>query len=305
LEESFAESIRLANRLRELTDEQLSILERVDEACEELYLPEFEHYLAHKYNTETRQILKKYNLMGLTVSQKYGGVGANSLTWALALERYGQLGLGVVTFVDVHCLLASLAIQEWGSDYLKERYLVPAARGEIVLAYGLTEPEAGSEPTSLKTSYEELDGGYVLNGTKYLISNGSVADSLIIFAYPKGRKEGMSAFLVDAKSDGFSVAMHLDEKIGLFTSDTAMLELANCKVSRENLLGQVGKGLHVAYSALLNGRIGIGAGCVGIIEDCLNSVMERARSRVQRGKPIGKHQLIQRHLANIGMNLAM
>ncbi len=305
MEGSFAESVQLANRLRKLTDEQLKILERVDEACKELYLPEFEHYIAHKYNPETAKILKKFNLMGLTASPEYGGVGADSLTWALALERFGQLGLSVVTFVDVHCLLASLAIQQWGSDQLKKKYLIPAARGERILAYGLTEPEAGSEPTSLKTSYEERDGGYVLNGTKYLISNGSVADSLIIFGYPKGKKEGMSAFIVDSKSEGFSVAMHLEEKIGLFTSDTAMLELSECKIPKENLLGQLGKGLHVAYSALLNGRIGIGSGCVGVIGDCLNSVTERAKSRVQHGKPIGKHQLIQRHLANIAMNLEM
>ncbi len=305
LEGSFAESVHLASQLRELSDDQLGILERVDEACKELYLPEFEHYLAHKYNPETPQILKKYNLMGLTVSPEYGGVGADSLTWALALERFGQVGLSVVTFVDVHCLLASLAIQQWGGDNLKRNYLIPAARGDKILAYGLTEPEAGSDPTSLKTSYEERDGGYVLSGTKYLISNGSVADALIIFAYPKGKKEGMSAFVVDSKSEGFSVAMRLEEKIGLFTSDTAMLELSEVKVPKENLLGQPGKGLHVAYSALLNGRIGIGSGCVGIIGDCLNSVTERARSRVQHGKPIGKHQLIQRHLANIAMNLEM
>ncbi len=305
LEGSFAESVQLAGRLRELSDEQLRILERVDEACKELYLPEFEHYIAHKYNPETPQMLKKYNLMGLTVSPEYGGVGADSLTWALALERFGQLGLSVVTFVDVHCLLASYAIQQWGNDHLKKKYLMPAARGEKILAYGLTEPEAGSEPTSLKTSYEERDGGYALTGTKYLISNGSVADALIIFAYPKGKKEGMSAFVVDSKSEGFSVAMRLEEKIGLFTSDTAMLELSEVKVAKENLLGQPGKGLHVAYSALLNGRIGIGSGCVGIIGDCLNSVTERAKSRVQHGKPIGRHQLIQRHLANIAMNLEM
>ncbi len=305
LEGSFAESVQLASRLRELSGEQLKILERVDEACKELYLPEFEHYIAHKYNPETPQTLKKYNLMGLTVSPEYGGVGADSLTWALALERFGQLGLSVVTFVDVHCLLASLAIQQWGNDHLKKKFLIPAAKGENILAYGLTEPEAGSEPTSLKTSYEERDGGYVLSGTKYLISNGSVADALIIFAYPKGKKEGMSAFVVDSKSEGFSVAMRLEEKIGLFTSDTAMLELSEVKVPKENLLGHPGKGLHVAYSALLNGRIGIGSGCVGIIGDCLNSVTERARSRVQHGKPIGKHQLIQRHLASIAMNLEM
>ncbi len=305
LEGSFAESVQLAGRLRRLLPEQLEILERVDQACKELYLSEFEHYVAHKYNDDVPKVLKKFNLMGLTISKKYGGTGADSFTWALALERIGQLGLGVVTFVDVHCLLASLALEQWGSDQVKEHVLAPAARGEKILAYGLTEPEAGSEPTSLKTNYEERDGGYVLNGTKYLISNGSIADSTLIFAYPKGKSEGMSAFLVDSKSPGFSVSMKLEEKIGLFTSDTAMLELVQCKIPKENLVGQLGRGLQVAYSALLNGRIGIGSGCVGIIGDCLNSVTERAKSRVQHGKPIGRHQLIQRYLATLAMNLEM
>lgn len=129
LEGSFPESIRRANMLRELSDDALAILERVDQACKELYLPEFEHYIAHKYNPETPQILKKFNLMGLTASPEYGGVGADSLTWALALERFGQLGLSVVTFIDVHCLLASLAIQQWGSEQLKKKYLTAASEG--------------------------------------------------------------------------------------------------------------------------------------------------------------------------------
>ena len=305
MEGVFAESVKKANRLRTLNDEQMKILERVDQACQELYLSEIEHYIAHKYNEDTPRVLAKYGLMGLTIPSDYGGMEADSLTWALALERFGQLGLSVVTFVDVHCLLASVGIQQYGSEDLKRRYLIPAAKGQKTFAYGLTEPEAGSDPTSLKTNYEERDGGYVLNGTKYLISNGSVADALIIFAYPKGRNDGMSAFIVDSKSEGFSATMHLEEKIGLFTSDTALLELTECKIPKENLLGTKGKGLHVAYSALLNGRIGIGSGCVGVIEDCLNSVIERSKSRIQHGKLIGKHQLIQRYIANIAMNAEM
>jgi butyryl-CoA dehydrogenase len=305
LEGSFAESIEKANKLRAFSDEQHELLERVDQACQDLYLSEVEHYIAHKYNEETPRVLAKYGLMGLTVPTAYGGAGADSLTWALALERFGQLGLGIVTFVDVHALLACLAITQYGSEDLKQRYLIPAAKGEKILAYGLTEPEAGSEPASLKSSYESREGRYMLNGTKYLISNGSIADALIIFAYPKGRREGISAFIVDSNAHGFSAAMHLEEKIGLFTSDTALLELNDCDVPKENLLGTEGKGLHVAYSALLNGRIGIGSGCVGIMEDCLTSVTERAKSRMQHGKLIGKHQLIQRYISNIVMNAEM
>jgi len=305
VEGSFADSVEKASKLRQLSDGQQHILECVDQACQELYLPEVEHYIAHKYNEETPRILAKYGLMGLTVPESYGGLGADPLTWALALERFGQLSLGVVTFVDVHSLLACLAIDQYGSEGLKERYLVPAAKGTKILAYGLTEPEAGSEPTSLKTTYEKREGEYVLNGTKYLISNGSIADAVIIFAYPKDRREGMTAFIVDSQTAGFSAALHLEEKIGLFTSDTALLELNECKIPKENLLGTEGKGLHVAYAALLNGRIGIGSGCLGIMEDCLSSVVERAKSRTQHGKLIGKHQLIQRYVANIVMNMEM
>jgi alkylation response protein AidB-like acyl-CoA dehydrogenase len=116
LDESFQSAIESASMLRQLNAQQLEILERVDQACQELYLPEFEHYIAHKYNDQTPQILKKFGLMGLTVSTAHGGAGADSLTWALALERFGQLGLSVVTFVDVHCLLASLAIEQWGTS---------------------------------------------------------------------------------------------------------------------------------------------------------------------------------------------
>lgn len=181
LEGLFAESVEKACKLRSLTDEQQRILERVDQACQELYLPEVEHYIAHKYNEDTPRVLAKYDLMGLTVPIAYGGAGADSLTWALALERFGQVGLGLVTFVDVHCLLACLAITQYGSDDLRLRYLMPAAKGDKILAYGLTEPEAGSDPTSLRTVYEERQNRYVLNGTKYLISNGSIADAIIIF----------------------------------------------------------------------------------------------------------------------------
>ena len=305
MEGSFASSIEKASKLRQLSEEQQHILERVDQACQELYLPEVEHYIAHKYNEETPRVLAKYDLMGLTIPSSYGGLAADPLTWALALERFGQLGLGVVTFVDVHSLLACLAITQYGLEDLKQRYLAPAAKGKKILAYGLTEPEAGSEPTSLKTTYERREGEYVLNGTKYLISNGSIADAVIIFAYPNGRQEGMSAFVVDSSAQGFSAALHLEEKIGLFTSDTALLELNECRIPKENLLGTEGKGLHVAYAALLNGRIGIGSGCVGIMEDCLSSVIERAKSRTQHGKLIGKHQLIQRYIATIAMNTEM
>ena len=303
MEKLFERSIRDASKLMNLTEDDHDLFQRVDAACDELLIPEFEKYMERKYNDQVPEVLKKHHLMGIPISKKYGGEGARPLVHSLAIERFGQLGLGVVTFVDVHQSLGSLTIQEWGTEEQKQRYLTKAATGEIVLAYALTEPEAGSDPGSLKTQFRKDGSDYYLTGSKYLISNGSVADRLIVFAYPEGQTKGMTAFLVNAREKGFSVDMKLEEKMGLFTSDTAMLSFDGLRVPREDVIGEEGRGLAVAYSALLNGRIGIASGCLGVMEDCLNQVKERTSSRMQHGKAIGKHQLIQRHIARISSNL--
>ena len=303
MEKLFEKSVMDLSRLVRFSDASMELLERVDKASEELLLPEVEHYIARKFNEQTPLLLQKHNLLGMPVAEEYGGLGADALTYTLAMERLGQLGMGVITFMDVHISLGQLTLQQWGTTDQKSRYLEPATSGKKILAYALTEPEAGSDPASLKTTYELKDGHYVLNGEKYLISNGSIANALIVFA--RSKSSGISAFIVDSDSEGFSVSMRLEEKLGLFTSDTAMLEFRDCKVPKENMLGREGKGMAVAYSALVNGRYAIAAGCVGVLEDCLNAVTERARQRVQHGKEIGKHQLIQRHIAEIAINLEM
>jgi alkylation response protein AidB-like acyl-CoA dehydrogenase len=286
-----------------LTEDDHKLFERVDKACDELVLPEFERYVERKFNEKIPEIIKKHRLMGIPILRKYGGDGARPLVHTLALERFGQLGLGVITFVDVHQSLGSLTIQEWGNEEQKMRYLTQAATGEIILAYALTEPEAGSDPVSLKSTFRKEGNDYYVTGSKYLISNGSIADKLIVFALPEGQPKGMTAFLVDNKALGFSVEMRMEEKMGLFTSDTSLLAMENVKVPKEDVLGEEGRGLAVAYSALINGRVGIASGCLGVMEDCINQVKERTTTRVQHGKPIGKHQLIQRHIASMVANL--
>ncbi len=303
MEKLFESSVNEVSALIGLTEAELGILEDADAAASELLTSEFEKYLERKTNDEMPGILKKHDLMGVPIAEKYGGRGARPLVHALSLERLGQTGMGVVTLADVHQCLGSLAIQDWGTEEQKGRYLPGAAKGDVLLAYGLTEPEAGSDPSSLSTTYTKDGTGYRLTGSKYLISNGSLATNILVFAYPKGKAGGPSAFIIDTKKQGFNVDVKLDEKIGLFTSDTCLLSLDDLEVPAEDLLGAEGKGFSVAYSALLNGRIGIGSGCVGVMEDCLNQVKERASSRVQHGKLIGKHQLIQRHIAFIESSL--
>jgi alkylation response protein AidB-like acyl-CoA dehydrogenase len=313
LEELFERAVNELIKFGQLGREDLDFLQKVDQASEEMFVGEVEHYIARKYNEEIPKILKKYNLLGIPIDQKYGGLGRDALTYALAMERFGQVSMGIVTFVDVHSSLAGLAIQQWGNEDQKIRYLAPSTRGEKILAYALTEPEAGSDPSSMKTEFMETRDEYILNGSKYLISNGSIADALIVFArekddqhrQDKGDPAQITAFIVDSNAEGFSVSMRLEEKMGLYTSDTSLLEFENVRIPKSNQLGVYGKGLNIAYSALANGRIGIASGCVGVLEDCLNLALERARERKQHGKEIGKHQLIQKHIAEIAMDLEM
>ena len=287
----------------DLTDEQKLILGVVDDACQKIRPIEDRFYLDRSFNDQVLPIFKDAHLLGLPISRNYGeGQGADALTYALVLERVGREGTGIRTFFSGHVSLGQSTLQKWGTDEQKERYLPKTTTGDLVMAFGLTEPTAGSDPASMKTNFEERDGSYFLNGQKAWISNGSIADLIVVFAYPKGRSEGMCAFLVETESEGFS-AEPIKNKLGLPTSDTGLLYLTDCKVSKDNMLGPPGKGLSVAYTALMSGRLSVAAGSVGVIQDCLEEAVRYARERVQHKKKIGKHQLVQREIAKISLDL--
>lgn len=287
----------------DISDEQGMVLEQVDRACRQIRPIEDKYYLERRHNDQVGPLFGKAHLLGLPISRKYGdGQGADIVTYALAIERIGREGTGVRTFFSVHIALCELTIQMWGNEEQKERFLTPATKGEKLLAFGLTEPGAGSDPASLTTSFEEKGGKFVLSGQKMWISNGSIADSVLIFAYPKGKREEMCAFIVDADAPGFT-AKPIEHKLGLPTADTATIYLDKVEVPKENLFGERGKGLSVAYSGLMNGRLSVAAGCVGVIQDCLDEAVRYSGVRVQHGKKIGRHQLVQRHIGIISTNL--
>jgi alkylation response protein AidB-like acyl-CoA dehydrogenase len=287
----------------EVSDEQRFVLDEVDRACRELRPSEDEAYLAGRFNDHLAPIFRKAQLLGLPISRRYGeGQGADVLTYALALERIGQEGTGVRTFLSGHVSLGQVTVQKWASEDQKQLYLPPATRGEKVMCFGLTEPTAGSDPTSLRTTFEEKGNYFLLNGGKAWISNGSIADVAVIFAYPKSKREGMCAFIVEKSFEGYS-SQQQKHKLGMPTSDTGSIFLDNCKVPRENLLGPAGKGLSIAYSGLMSGRLSVAAGCLGVIEDCINEAVAFAKQRIQHGKPIAKHQLVQRHIGEMSTNL--
>ncbi len=287
----------------DVSEEQKQILEQVDRASRQIRPIEDKYYLERRLNDQVKPVFAKAHLLGLPVSRKYGdGQGADMVTYALAIERIGREGTGVRTFFSVHIALCQLTIQLWGNEEQKRRLLPAATRGDTLLAFGLTEPNAGSDPAALTTSFEEKEGRFVLSGQKTWISNGSIADRVLIFAYPKGKREGMCAFVVDRASSGFS-AKPIENKLGLPTADTATIYMDRVEVPKENLLGPPGKGLSVAYSGLMSGRLSVAAGCVGVIQDCLDEAVRYSGVRVQHGRKIGKHQLVQRHIGIISTNL--
>lgn len=270
--------------------------------CEEIRPVEELCYVEHKFNDQLVPLAKKYDLLGMNIDQAYGGRGADAVSYLKALTRIGREGTGVRTFFSGHLSIGAYPIQTWGGEPLKRKYLPAAVRGECVLAFGLTEPDAGSNPREMTSTYTRTGTGYRLSGVKYLISNGGIADAIVVFAYPAGVPDGpgrrISAFVVDTKSPGFTVE-NLTAKMGMYSSNTAMFEMADVELPADNLLGEEGDGFRIAMGTLVSGRLSVAAGCLGVIEDCLAEVLEYGQARSQHGKPIGKHQLVQEHIALI------
>ncbi len=277
------------------------LLADVEAFCEEVRPVEELCYVEHRFNDRVLPLAKKYNLLGMPIPVALGGRGADTVTYARALARIGREGTGVRTFFSGHTSIGEYPILTWGSDDLKRRYLPAACRGDKVLAFGLTEMEAGSNPLEMQSTYERRGDHFVLSGIKYLISNGGIADAVVAFAYPKSGGR-ISAFVVD-RGPGFA-SEDLTAKLGMPTANTAMFEMRDCPVPAGNLLGEEGDGFRIAMGTLVSGRLSVAAGCLGVIEDCLAEAAGYARERQQHGKAIARHQLVQEHLAAIEMDRA-
>jgi alkylation response protein AidB-like acyl-CoA dehydrogenase len=281
------------------------LLADVEAFCQEIRPIEELCYVEHRFNDQVLPLGRKYNLLGMPVPAAYGGRGADTVTYARALARIGREGTGVRTFFSGHTSIGEYPILTWGNEEQKRRYLPAACRGEKILAFGLTEPDAGSNPLEMQTTYERRGDRFVLNGVKYLISNGGIADAVVAFAYPakpEGGKRRVSAFVVD-RGPGFE-SEDLTAKMGMPSANTAMFALTDCEVPAANLLGAEGDGFRIAMGTLVSGRISVASGCLGVIEDCLAESINYAKERRQHGKEIARHQLVQEHIAAIEMHRA-
>jgi alkylation response protein AidB-like acyl-CoA dehydrogenase len=273
----------------------------VNAFCEELRPIEELCYAERVFNKDLIPLAKKHNLLGMMVKPEYGGRGADSVSYFQSLIRIGREGTGPRTFFSGHLSIGAYPIQTWGSDTLKKKYLPKAVSGDCILAFGLTEPDAGSNPLEMTTTFRETAEGYILNGVKYLISNGGIAHAVVVFGYPEsGEPRRVSAFVVDTNVKGFHTeSFAANAKMGMPTSNTAMFEMSDVMVPKENLLGELGDGFRVAMGSLVSGRLSVAAGCQGVIDDCLIESLDYAKMRSQHGKEIARHQLVQDHIAQI------
>ena len=285
------------------TDAAAKILADVEAYCQELRPIEELCYVEHRYNEQTVALAKKHNILGIPIPVELGGRGADALTYARSLARIGREGTGVRTFFSGQTSIGQYPIFRYGNADQHARYLPASCRGEKILAFGLTEPDAGSNPLEMTSTYRRSGDKYLLNGVKYLISNGSIADVVVGFGYPAdktGSNRRMSAFIIETAGDTF-LREELHSKPGMYTANTGMFEMIDHPVPVENMLGPEGSGFRIAMGTLVSGRLSVAAGCLGVIEDCLTEALNYSRTRSQHGKLIGKHQLVQEHLAEIEM----
>ena len=250
-----------------------------------------------------RHIVKKMGemgLMGIPVPEEWGGVGADFVSYILAINEISKVSATLGVILSVHTSVGTNPILHFGTQEQKQAYVAKLATGEFLGAFALTEPHAGSDASSLRTTAVRKDDAYVLNGNKVFITNGGEADTYIAFAVTdpgKGAK-GISAFIVEKDTPGLVVGKK-EKKMGLHGSNTTELIFENAIVPAANLLGQEGEGFTIAMANLDKGRIGIAAQALGIAEAALQYATEYARERKQFGQPIGKIQAVGFKLADM------
>lgn len=239
------------------------------------------------------------------IEPAYAGAGMDHVSLALVYEELGRVDSSVRGFLAVHTGLVSLCIRDWGTEEQKRRYLPRLATGEWIGCYALTEPNAGSDVAAMETTAQEDGNGYVLRGEKIWITNGNPAHLAIVFATrdSSARHRGICAFIVDPKTPGFHREKMPGKELGHRAADHARFFFEGCRVPRTALLGAPGDGFRVAMSALDHGRLGVGAGAVGVAQACLDACVAFTRGRRQFGRRLADFEMIQAHLADMAADI--
>ncbi|MCG3086999.1 acyl-CoA dehydrogenase [Sporosarcina cyprini] len=253
-----------------------------------------------RFDMDIFKKMAELGLTGIPWPEEYGGIGSDYLAYVIAVEELSRVCASTGVTLSAHTSLAGWPVYKFGTEEQKQKYLRPMAEGTKIGAYGLTEPGSGSDAGGMRTT-AKLDGDhYVLNGSKIFITNGGIADIYIVFAVtdPESKHKGTSAFIVEKDFAGFSVGKK-EKKLGIRSSPTTEIMFDNCRVPKENLLGEEGEGFIIAMKTLDGGRNGIAAQAVGIAQGALDAAVDYAKERVQFGKPIAANQGVGFKLADM------
>ena len=256
-----------------------------------------------RFPEETIAQMAELGMLGIPFPEEYGGTGMDNLSYVQCVEELSKVCASTGVTLSAHTSLGSWPIYHFGTEEQKQKYLVPLASGEKLGAFGLTEPNAGTDAAGQKTTAVDKGNYWLLNGTKIFITNAGPAEIYIVFAMTDKEKgnRGITAFIVEKDMEGFSIGKH-EEKMGIRGSATAELVLEDVKVPKENMLGELNKGFKIAMMTLDGGRIGIAAQALGIAEGAIKETVEYVNNRVQFGKRISQFQNTQFELAQMAAN---
>jgi len=287
-----------------LSEEHIIFRDNYRRFCEKEIAPLVSE--AEEMETFPLQLFSKMARLGYICPrypEKYGGAGIDKLTEVIMREETSRICQGIASSWSAHSYLGTYPIFKWGSEEQKQTYLVPAIQGKKIAAFGLTEPDAGSDVKSIRTTAKQEGDDYVINGRKIFITNGTICDFITLVAYTdlsKGYK-GISFFIVEKDTPGFIVTRKL-KKEGIRSSETAELLFEECRISKDQLIGEEGA-FHRIKETLNEGRVGVAGNCVGIAQSAYEAALKFSKERIQFGKPISKFQAIQFKLSEMATEI--
>ena len=288
-----------------LSEEHLMIQKSARDFAQQELLPGvIERDENQKFPTEEVKKMGQMGFMGMMTSTKYGGGGMDTISYILAMEEISKIDASASVIMSVNNSLVCWGIEKYGTEEQKQKYLPKLTSGEQIGAFCLSEPEAGSDATSQKTTAQETSEHYILNGTKNWITNGNSASVYLVIAQsdPEKKHKGINAFIVERTWDGISIGPK-ENKLGIRGSDTHSVMFTDVKVPKENRIGDDGFGFKFAMQTLSGGRIGIAAQALGIASGAYELSLEYSKQRKAFGKPICQHQSVAFKLANMATDI--
>lgn len=289
----------------ELTEEQIAVRDAARDFTQNVLKPGvIERDTTQTFPKEEMRQLGELGFLGMMVDPKYGGSGMDTVSYVLAMEEISKIDASASVCVSVNNSLVCWGLETFGNEEQKQKYLTPLAKGEKIGAFCLSEPEAGSDATSQRTTAEDKGDHYILNGTKNWITNGSTASIYLVIAqtYPEKGHKGINAFIIERDMEGFTVGAK-EDKMGIRGSDTHTLMFQDVKVPKENRIGEDGFGFKFAMKTLAGGRIGIAAQALGIASGAYELALAYSKERSAFGKEISKHQAIAFKLADMATEI--